>query len=163
MGKRGPQPEPPELTAARGNPHGKPLHRTPAYPDAATAMPRGALKTPGAKRVWREVVEPLSAAGVLKVTDIPALVLMCNHYGLALRVLDEMAGTLTTKDERGQMRKHPLSTMLTQNSAAFLRYAGHFGLTPGTRATIEVPGGEGDDLMAQLFAAVRVGQDGADE
>ena len=157
MGKRGPKPKPTAAKILGGETRPSRVnYDEPAVDADMPTMPRGVLLHE-AQRMWRANVEALNAAGILKKTDGPAYALMCQHYGLAMaasKILVEEG--LTTVDERGLTRKHPIHTVLMANSAAFARYAAQFGMTPSARATLRVAeGGEQMTLAEILFAAVQ--------
>ena len=147
MGARGPRPQP---TAMRDL-HGNPGKRTPAGDEprpgpAAPKMPRGLPRE--ARAFWRRYAEGLARLGLLTEVDAAAFQMMAMHWQVCQDAMREMtkggekspAGVLelTTKDEDGLERKHPLLQVLRDNSGAFLRYAAHFGMSPSARAGMRV-------------------------
>ena len=105
-------------------------------------------------------------AGVLRTVDVPAFVLMAEHYALALRAIGEIADNdyLTTEDRNGAERKLPQLQVFRDNAAAYRMFATEFGLTPSSRARIHVQGdGEqlslADELFSMIGNAVEVGND----
>lgn len=100
-------------------------------------MPRGLSK--GAKRLWRMLAGDLVELGLFTDVDVPAFMLMAEHFGIAREaalIVDEEG--LQTKDEHGCNRKHPLLQVLRDNSAAFRQFATEFGLTPSARVRLDV-------------------------
>lgn len=76
---------------------------------------------------------------MLTIIDGSALTLLCFHYGLAVDAAKTLKeeGT-TTVDERGLTRKHPACQILRDNSQAFKQYMQEFGLSPSSRARLDV-------------------------
>lgn len=90
--------------------------------------PKGLM--PEARELWDVMVQDLAAVGAAQKKDVPALRLMCMHYGFAMqaaRVLSEQ-GTFAA-GSMGQLVDHPANRQFNTHSMAFLRYAGRFGGT----------------------------------
>lgn len=145
MGARGPRPQP---TAVRDL-HGNPGKRTPAGDEprpepAAPKLPRGLPRE--ARAFWRRYAERLAQIGLLTEVDVAAFTMMALHWQVCQDAMREMGKAggggglleLTTTDEDGLERKHPLLQVLRDNSGAFLRYAAHFGMSPSARAGMRV-------------------------
>lgn len=125
-------------------------------------MPRGLSDE--AKRLWRMVAGPLAELGILTEIDVPAAMMMAEHYSIAKRAADRVAvDGLTADDENGAERKHPLLQVMRDNSAAFRQYAAEFGMTPSSRTRLHTEQPEQLTLLDVLFGAdVQVGQDVVD-
>jgi len=125
--------------------------------------------SPDAKRVWRYLAPRLTAAGVLRETDLPALALMCAHYGAALAAAEALGrdGLLIPDSAHGgALRKHPAAQLLRDASDAFRRFACTFGLTPLDRERLARPEPEPEDPMAKFLATLRTashGPEGGDD
>jgi P27 family predicted phage terminase small subunit len=131
-------PKPTALKVLEGNPGKRTLNGgEPKPPTREPKMPRNMLTE--ARRFWREHVPRLVALGVATEVDGPALAMMATHYALAERAAKQLKQDgLTTTDERGLTRKHPLLQVLRDNSTAFRSYAMQFGLTASARARLSV-------------------------
>lgn len=157
---RGRKPTPTAAKKLAGNPGKRSLPvNEPRPSEAMPSMPRGRLSDE-AKRFWRGNCEALHEAGLLTAVDGAAYALMATHYALALeaaQVVDEEG--ISTEDERGLTRKHPLLAVWKQNSEAFLKFAREFGMTPSARAGIRLPDeAEQLTLADALFEAVSKAQ-----
>lgn len=156
MATKGRKPKPDALKELSGNPGHRPLNANAPKPTTRRVdrMPRGMSE--GARRLWRQLSGDLVEIGLLTDADLPAFVLMAEHYGLARRALVEIAEAgLTTTDEAGLVRKHPLLQVWRDNSTAFRAYATEFGLTPSSRSRVKLPDvGEQMSLAEELFGIV---------
>lgn len=135
----GPPPKPTALKLLAGNPGKRTLNDSEPQPErVAPARPRGLPR--GAKKFWDAHAEKLEKLGILTEVDGPAFTMMARHWDLATRAAKQIEQDgLTTKDENGAVRKHPLLQVWRENSAAFLRYAAQFGLTPSARSRLNIP------------------------
>lgn len=148
MGLRGPRPQPTAVRELRGDPgkRGQAGGEEPRPAPAAPKMPRGLPRE--ARAFWRRYAEGLARLGLLTEVDAAAFTLMAMHWQVCQDAMREMAKVtdgkpagvleLTTEDEDGLERKHPLLQVLRDNSGAFLRYAAHFGMSPSARAGMRV-------------------------
>lgn len=126
---------------------------------ADPGVPRGRLNDE-AKWIWRKLAPGLAETGILREWDLPAMELMCTHFAFAVeagRILNEEG--LSTVDERGLPRKHPLLQIWRENSRDFLRYGTEFGLTPSSRSRLTVEPVETETLADLLFTRTREGGD----
>lgn len=166
MTKRGPKPTPTALKRLAGNPGKRKLRRGEPRPGQAKVrkrrMPRGL--SDGAKRLWRMLAGDLVELNLLTDVDVPAFMLMAEHFGIAKEAARVVADEgLQTIDEHKCKRKHPLLQVLRDNSTAFRMYATEFGLTPSCRARMNVqPEPEQLSLAEELFGLISEGE-GSDE
>lgn len=155
MAVRGRKPKPTALKERLGNPGKRPLNEAEPQPQSAsTRVPHGL--SAGAQKFWRGVAAELVRLGVLTVVDVPAFILMAEHYGMARAAVKELtldSGKLKLLilDQHGVDRKHPLLQVLRDNSAAFRSFATEFGMTPSSRSRLHIEPQEQDDFMALLF------------
>ena len=136
--KPGPAPKPTALKRLAGNPGKRRLSdREPQPERTLPAMPRGLRRR--AKKFWQEHSEKLDRLGVLTEVDGPAFTMMAIHYETAWDAYQQIKQDgLLLEDKNDVARKHPLLQVMRENSAAFLRYAAHFGLTPSARSRLEI-------------------------
>lgn len=155
MSKPGPKPRPTALKELQGNPGRRPLPKNePALPSRAPRKPRGLKgRHEAAAKLYDEVARFLGETGISTALDSPAFRLMAAHYGLAMEAQAVLVQEgLMTVDERGLPRKHPMNQVFRDHSAAFLRYAAEFGMTPSSRTRIYAPtDDEGVSLVELLF------------
>lgn len=113
--------------------------------------------------MWRRLADDLIDLGIMTDVDVPAFVLMAEHYGIARNAATEIAEQgMTTQDEHGMQRKHPLLQVFRDSSAAFRSYAAEFGMTPSSRSRLNVtPTAEQLSLADELFGLLD--EDGGDE
>jgi P27 family predicted phage terminase small subunit len=141
MATTGRKPTPTAAKKLAGNPGKRKLPQDEVMPDAdMPTMPRGRLSE-DARKFWRDNCKVLNDAGLLTAVDGAAYALMATHYALALEaaaVVEEDG--IVQEDERGLARKHPLLSVLRQNSDSFLRYAREFGMTPSSRVGMKREG-----------------------
>jgi P27 family predicted phage terminase small subunit len=156
------------LKKLAGNPGKRPLNEREPQPRVASArLPRGL--TPGAQKYWRGMARELIELGMLTAADVPAFILMAEHYGVARQAAHDLVKDgeleLTVVDVNGNLRKHPLLQVLRDNAAAYRMFAVEFGLTPSSRSRIKVEPAEGEKSLAEmLFESVGLDvQEGEDE
>jgi P27 family predicted phage terminase small subunit len=113
------------------------------------------------KKKWRELAPKLEKLGLLTELDGEKLAAMCMHWALmveATQDLKERGFLVTSAREGGELVKNPSLQVLRDNSAAFDRYAGEFGMGPRSRSYIDLPAqNEDDDFMLQLTRSMRGG------
>jgi len=84
----------------------------------------------------------------LTAVDGPAFAMTLLHYALAVEAAKRIDKEgITTVDERGLPRKHPLHQVLRDHSTSFRAYLAEFGLSPSSRVRLALPGqeDEGDE------------------
>lgn len=132
-------PKPTALKKLQGNPGKRALNENEPTPERVIpAMPRGL--PPKAKRFWKDHADKLDQLGLLTEVDGAAFSLMAIHYAVAWSAMERVyAEGLTYLDINGVERKSPLLQVWRENSAAYLRYAQQFGLTPSARGRLSIP------------------------
>lgn len=110
----------------------------------------------GARKFWHEMAREMIALGVLTAADVPAFILMAEHYGVAREAARQVAEQgLTVVDATGSLRKNPVLQVLRDNSTAFRMFAVEFGLTPSSRSRLKIaPAEEERSLAEMLFESV---------
>jgi P27 family predicted phage terminase small subunit len=107
-----------------------------------------------ARDFWHKYAQALVDQGLLTAVDIPAFILMAEHYALARQSVKQvLSDGLTVIDEDGMERKHPLLQVMRNNSLAFKAFAVEFGMTPSSRSRINLkpPDDDEDELEKLLF------------
>ncbi len=132
-------PKPTAIKRLTGNPGKRALNKNEPQPERVIpAMPRGLPKR--AKQFWKAHADKLDRLGILTEVDGAAFTVMSIHYAVAWSAMERVfAEGMTRVDENGAERKHPLLQVWRENSAAYLRYAQQFGLTPSARGRLSIP------------------------
>jgi len=121
-------------------------------PAASARVPYGQLAHEAAKDFWRRVVPELIELGLVTAIDVPAVLLMCEHYAIAMEAARVVARDgVSREDEHGVARKHPMLQILRDNSKVFRLYAEQFGMTTAARQRLEFEAPEEGDELVQLF------------
>lgn len=152
----GRKPKPDALKTLTGNPGKRAAAMNTPQPDPAGKRSPHGLSA-GGRSFWRKLAGELIELGVLTIVDVPAFILMAEHYSMARRVMEKLVdGDLTVTDKNGAERKHPLLQVFKDNAAAYRMFAAEFGMTPSSRSRLHVPavGPEQLSLAEELFALV---------
>lgn len=154
MAKRGPKQRPTELNDLMGNPGHRAVKTGEFHPPIGEPpKPNRARKT--IAEFYRHHGAMLAELRVLTRADWFAFRIMAEHYALALDALEQVRkdkGELLVADDKGNEHKHPLLQVWRDNSAAFLRYAAEFGLTPSARKDVKpIPDSQQISLESMLF------------
>ena len=160
MARPGPKPKPTELKKLAGNPGKRPLNGQEPQPEPASRRcPHGL--SDGAKKFWRTMAKDLIRLGMLTAVDVPAFLLMAEHYAIAREARDLISEKgLTDIDVNGLTRKHPLLQVWRDNSTAYRMYASEFGLTPSSRSRLKAPAPNDEPSLAELLFNMTVSEDG---
>ncbi len=147
---QGRPPKPTAIKEAEGNPGKRKLNQDEPKPAPLRSLKPPANSLPDVRKFWRKYGPMLDKLGVLTEADVAALDLMAIHYALAKAALAALTTSdgkleLTSKDEEGVTRKHPMLQVLRDNSASFRLYSVLFGLNPAARARLVVSEPEDDD------------------
>lgn len=146
---------PTAVKEARGNPGRRPLNdKEPKGEPLSDRVPPNL--SPLAAYFWRKYVTQLIRMGVPTGVDVPALILMAEHWAMAKQAL-LLINTegLVTQDEKGLPRKHPLLQVWRDNSAAYRGYAAEFGMTASSRSKVRIEDEDQLSMADALFEAVR--------
>jgi phage terminase small subunit len=168
MGLRGPAPTPTVIRKLNGNPSRRPFpENEPQYVSGVPDRPKG--MSPGARKIWDQLVSEMAASRVLRLVDALALAQLCEDQAM----LDELRhGVFAMKREivkqaRKQKRAIPggalqhlsrtiegrrtLSTMKELGGQIIIQRR-EFGLSPSSNSRVSAAGGA--DNMDSLEAAL---------
>lgn len=122
-------------------------------------VPRNQLAHESAKDFWRRVAPELIELGLLTVVDVPAFLMLCEHFAVGMEAAQVVADEgVTRQDENGVERKNPMLQILRDNSKAFRMYASEFGMTPSSRQRLDFEAPEeADELVKMLFEGAMTG------
>ena len=155
MGRRGPKPLPTTLKLFRGETRPSRLNKrepkpTPRAPSCPTTL------SPEAKAEWRRVAGQLEKIGMLTLVDRGAFATYCIAWATLIEAHKHVrshGAVLITADretvdpETGEVIKivcvpvkNPWLQIQKESAAIVRAFAAEFGLTPSSRARIELPG-----------------------
>src|SRR5512139_1982969 len=151
MGKRGPQPKSTAQKKLKGNPGKRRLNKREPNPSASLRIPPAEID----HKAHEFIAEYLPLVQDMQIyTDVDRAVfeLMAAHYSVAWNAAKILIRDgLLVKGPFGLV-KNPAAQLMRDNSLAFLRYADHFGMSPSSRSSIQVPlPVEADQLEMELF------------
>ena len=141
------------LKLLQGNPGKRPLKKARAAP-AASNVTCPEWLSPSAKAEWRRVAPELQRMGLLTSLDRAVLTGYCEHFARwvdSTRFLQENGTHYLTP--RGQVREWPQVNMAKQASQSMRTFANELGLSPNSRARLNVgePPIENDDEFERFL------------
>jgi P27 family predicted phage terminase small subunit len=150
MAKPGPAPKPTNIKILEGNPGKRAMNRHEPRPSpVAPPMPRNLPAL--AQKFWKDIAPRLEALGILTEVDGPAFTAMAIHYAKMIEATVAMKKDgQTKKDYNGNPVKNPMDQVLRENSTQFRQWCSEFGLTPASRAKLQVPDPD-KDLADEFF------------
>jgi P27 family predicted phage terminase small subunit len=105
-----------------------------------------------AKAHWRKLAPHLERCGLLTEVDGPAFARYCAAYSLWLKASEELnRDGLTVKGYRNHERKHPALTTLFRCEAVMGPLMQAFGLTPASRARLNVSPEPMDEELERML------------
>ncbi|CAM2172292.1 Phage terminase small subunit P27 family [Paraburkholderia sacchari] len=135
--------------------------RKPVVPKAAVPTPPEHVKAdPIAFSEWNRLAPELNALRLLTQLDCMALAALCTCYArwvtaekhiAAMAERDPVTSGLIIKTSNGSAIQNPLVGTANKALATYTRIAREFGMTPASRASIDLqPHGGGSDTDADL-------------
>jgi phage terminase small subunit len=152
MGKRGPQPKPTELRILEGNPSRRPLPAN--EPQYAAGLPlKPKRMSPGATRIWDDLIGDMASAYILRSVDQRAFWHLCEDEALieeAYAGIWKMVRAVKkkAKEEGRELPAGAVMSMLSMTSGRMAMSAirdlsvraviqrREFGLTPSSRSRV---------------------------
>lgn len=141
--------------------NGKPqtASKAKAKPSAAASLSAQSPSNPGAtvrkggvNAAYRRLVRSLREYDLLRDADKQAAYVAAIHFDILTRAYREME-SLTRDDENGVTRKHPLLQVIKDASENFRQYAVEFGMTPVSRARLQLTAKDVDPFEQFLEGA----------
>ncbi|RMG98276.1 MAG: phage terminase small subunit P27 family [Chloroflexi bacterium] len=159
MSTRGRKPKPSQLKRVQGNPGKRPLNRREPKPQSAVKRPRGMRGLP--RKFWDEYADELERIGVLTGVDTAVFRLAAEAFGFAIEAAEQLKQTGFTVDGRDGPKKHPLAQVWRDNAQLFRQFATEFGMTPSSRARLQLPAEAeqlsiADELMRAAAAMIDI-------
>jgi P27 family predicted phage terminase small subunit len=142
MGKRGPAKTPTAILELSGSWRAGERKNEPVPPDREYACPEWIRER--AKEYWDNITGILSDMGVMSCADVDALSMYCQSLAKleeAEKFIEENGTTYTTLSPDGSVsaiRPYPQVQIAKDMTATVSRLGQQFGLTPSSRAHLEV-------------------------
>ncbi|MBO8183761.1 MAG: phage terminase small subunit P27 family [Archaeoglobus sp.] len=163
MKLKGRKPKPTKLHVLNGNPSKKNLNTNEPKPKPAPGPPKPpSWLTTEAKKEWKRIAPELHRLGLLTIADEAALANYCQAYGhwvqaeKAIKEYYKRHKKLTYEytNKNGSTNEVPIPEIaIAQKYQQIIKsFCAEFGLTPSSRARIELPDGLGEDDMAGLLS-----------
>lgn len=141
----GPPPKPTRLRVLEGNPSKRPLPKNEPKPEpTAPKCPHWLHKY--AKQEWKRIAPQLERLGLLTQIDMVALAGYCEswaQYREAIEYIHKHGPVYPIRDDEGRIKylQQVPQVAIANNSLKHIRaFCAEFGLTPSSRARIQVPG-----------------------
>ena len=115
-------------------------------PALAPRKPPAVRKNRALSRLWDEIVPELDRAGLVSVSDGPAIELALRHFLIARVSSEQIGSNIVVPDTAhgsDSVKKNPAEAVFRAESAMFLRYAAQLGMTFVARA--RTPSGKDGD------------------
>lgn len=153
MGSRGPAPKPTDIRILEGNPARRPLPaKEPQYPAGLPMKPK--RMSPGARKIWDQLVDEMAGAYILRSVDQRALWHLCEDEALIEEAYAGIWKMVAAIKKEAKKKKVPLSagavmSLLQMTSGRMAMSAirdlsvraviqrREFGLTPSSRSRVE--------------------------
>ena len=156
MAKPGRKPKPTAVKNLTGNPGKRALNKREPKPKKGVKRPWG-LGQGVQRKFWDEYADELARLQILTGLDVASFRLMAEHYAFAVQAAQELRAEGLTVDGREGAKKNPKAQVFKDNALAFKSFAVEFGMTPSSRARLEIKlpeEGEQLSLIDELFAMV---------
>lgn len=164
MSNRGRPPKPTNLKVLQGNPGKRPINQSEPKP-TPVAPRRPSWLVGEAKKEWERIAPELERVGLLTVVDGSTLASYCQWWAIYLQATKELKVhlqkekklTVTYINTQGAENEvpHPSIAIAEKASKNIKAFCTEFGLTPASRARMEVKPIEGKDPMEELLSGVR--------
>lgn len=116
------------------------------------AVPEESFSNPEAYQHWLTVFEDLSDSEVIRTTDIPALKILCDIWGVYCRAekdLAEEGQTITTPN--GHKQPSSSFTNWKQAQIEYMKVCKEFGMTPVSRTKIITAPKKDNDALGDML------------
>ena len=154
--KTGPPAKPLALKLVQGNPGKRALPKRPVVPPITRPDPPEDLSEL-AQIEWRRVVGRLADLGLMSDIDLAGLAAYCDAFGdwqaarRAFALIQErskITGGFMVRTPNGGVQIAPLVSIIRTARADMVRFASEFGMTPASRAgmDIDVSTGSGKEV-----------------
>ena len=137
--RSGPRPKPAELKVLAGNPGKRRLPKQKAKPAAGAVAPE--WLTPYARKEWERIAALLKPLGLLTDVDVIALAAYCEAVSIFRKATEEIEKDgITTEAGNGTTIPYPAVQIQRSAMKVIREFAVEFGLSPASRAGLDIPG-----------------------
>lgn len=150
MGRRGPSPTPSRLQELRGNPGKRAINRHEPKPAIGAVCPSWLSKL--AKIEWKRIAPELERLGLLTMVDQTALASYCQAHAELIeatkrldkdgRIIDIPVYNKTGEEVGSIQKQHPAVKLQRDAFTRVKQFLAEFGLTPASRARLQVDNAE---------------------
>jgi P27 family predicted phage terminase small subunit len=157
MGKGGHNQKPTQLKILQGTFRRHRAKKGEPKPAPVTAVPKPPRHLNGfGKWMWRRIAPELVEKQILTVLDLQALEILCDAYGFyraARAAMLRKGRTLQQYLSDRNSQTTPEATMMRQCWNTFKGFMAEFGLSPSSRAKLDIPTPKGkeQDPMEELL------------
>ena len=99
---------------------------------------------------WNRIFTTLGDIGLLMVTDITALMMLCNNVGIYMDCVDKLKDGLTTITPNGHEQQRPEVNTMVKMQEQYFKGCAKFGLTPTDRMAISMPDKKPKDIADEF-------------
>jgi P27 family predicted phage terminase small subunit len=136
--KPGPPKIPTALKLVNGNPGRRPLPKNEPKPPVSCPAPPEWLSDL-ARAEWMRVGPRLEEVGLMTDIDVGVLAAYCTAWADMVVAIDKQTGKSTViKTHNGNWIQSPFVSMIRQARADMVRYAAEMGMTPASRAGLDI-------------------------
>jgi len=100
---------------------------------------------------WERIYSELGNINILMITDITALLMLCNNVGIYQNCINILKGGLTSITPNGHEQQRPEVNTMIKMQESYYKGCAKFGLTPADRMKIEMPKQKAKDGFDELL------------
>lgn len=148
--------KPTNLKVLEGNPGKRPLPQNEPKPQPISPKCPAWLASEG-KKLWKQLIPELERLGLMTIMDGVAFEAVCQNYATWVRCEKYLKKNgLTFETETGYIQQRPEVAIGQKALAAVRAFCTEFGLTPASRARINIKPDDGkEDPMEALLSGVK--------
>lgn len=112
-------------------------------PAQAPEKPEDVELDPGLSKLWDQIVPELDRAGLVTVSDGPAVEMALRHFQMSRQAYRQVGGDVMIEDKaHSGTKKNPAEAVFRAESEMFLKYAQQLGMTFVSRARTPAKGAD---------------------
>lgn len=119
---------------------------------ASSEIDRNLFINDAAFNEWERIFKELSSTGILMVTDLTALLMLCNDVGIYMACITIIKNEgLNSITPNGHKQQRPEVSTMMKVKDSYFKSCSKFGLTPTDRMKIETPKSHKEDPFADFL------------